>query len=135
MAEPRNAKLSGTILWSDGSNFNGFAIIGLVLPTSSGVAWPELTIEPNSPRQRLPLWLTVPIINGAYNQQIGVWFNEDIDPPNSKYCSYFFDSSMKQLAGPTTPADFFTVTVDPTPLAAPTLTVPIAGVTIPVPST
>ena len=136
MAEAQNSKLTaiGTILWSDGTPFNGFAQIGLILPTSSGTAWPELTIQPNAPRQRLPLWMTIPIVNGVFNNQCGIWFNPSIDPPNTKYCVYFYDSSMKQIAGPTTPADFFTVTADPTTITIPTLTAPIAGTVIPVPA-
>lgn len=134
MAEPRNGKLAGTILWSDGSNFSGFAIIGLVVPTSNGTAWPELAIDPGSPRQRIPLWLTVPIKDGAFNTQVGLWYNEDIDPPNSKYCCYLYDNAMKQVGAPATSADFFTVSSEYTTIVAPTLTVPVASSVIPVPN-
>lgn len=134
MAEPRNGKLAGTILWSDGSNFSGFAIIGLVVPTASGTAWPELAIDPGSPRQRIPLWITCPIKAGTFNNQIGLWYTDDIDPPNSKYCVYFYDTAMKQVGAPATSADFFTVSSAYTTIVAPTLTVPIAGTVIPVPN-
>lgn len=134
-ASPRVGKLTGTITWSDGSSFNGFAVVGLVLPTSSGTAWPELTLEPGSPRQRLPLWSTIPIINGAFNQQLGLWFNEDINPPNTKYIIYYYDTSLKTPAVgvPSGIGDAFTVTADPTTPPTYTLTAPIAGTAVPTP--
>jgi len=133
MPSPRTAKLSGTITWSDGSLFNGFGVVGVVLPTSASILWPELTIEPNEPRQRLPLWYTIPIKDGVFNQQLGVWFTDDINPPNTKYAIYYYDSSQKRVGSPASPSDFFTVTADPTAPPAYTLTVPTAGTTIPTP--
>jgi len=131
MSTPRISKLSGTITWSDGSNFNGFATLGLVFPTSSGTAWPELTLEPHQPRQVIPTWSTIPINDGEFNQALGVWFTADINPPNTKYCIYYFDTSGKRVGSPSTDADFFTVTADPTTPTTYTLTVPIAGTAVP----
>ena len=130
---PRVAKLSGTITWSDGSNFNGFAVIGLVFPTSGGNNWPALTIEPNSPKQEIPQWTAVPIVDGSFNNQIGLWYNTDIDPPNTKYAIWYLDAAYKYVGSPTNSSDFFQVTADPTAPPTYTLTVPIAGTTVPTP--
>lgn len=134
MANPRSAKLSGTITWSDGSNFNGFAVVALVFPTSGGSAWPELVIEPGSPRQRIPVWSTIPIVNGVFNQSCGLWFNADINPPNTKYAIFYYDAANKLVASPSSDSDFFTVTADPTTPTTYTLTVPTAGTAVPSPT-
>lgn len=133
MSAPRIGKLNGEITWDDGSLFNGFGVVGLVLPTSGGVDWPELTIEPNTPRQRLPLWATIPIVNGEFNNQVGLWFNADIDPPNTKYVIYYYDSSGKQVGVPTNSADFFTITAAETTPTMYTLVAPTAGTVVPNP--
>lgn len=133
MANPRVGKLTGTISWSDGSLFNGFAVIGLVLPTSGGNPWPELSIEPNSPQQRIPIWSTIPISAGAFNTSVGLWYNEDIDPPNTKYAIYYYDSSLEQVGAPSSASDFFTITAATTTPPTYTLTVPIAGTVVPDP--
>lgn len=135
MSTPRTAKLSGTIQWSDGSNFNGFGVVGLVFPTSGGAAWPELSIEPNSPRQRIPQWAVIPIVDGAFNNQVGLWFNADIDPPNTKYAIFYYDSSNKLVGQPSSSSDFFQVTADPVAPPTYTLTVPTAGTSVPDPGT
>jgi len=130
---PQSAKLNGVITWSDGSLFNGFAVIGLILPTSSGVAWPELTIEPNDLKQRLPLWSTIPIKDGSFNQALGLWFNTAINPPNSKYALWLYDLSGKQVLAPASSGDFFTVMTNPHTISVSSLTVPTAGTVIPNP--
>lgn len=135
MANPRSAKFTTTpVLWSDGSNFNGFAVIALVFPTASGVNWPELTIEPGTPRQRLPIWHTVPIVDGVFNQALGLWYNTDINPPNTKYAIWYYDTANKLVAAPSSASDFFTVTDTPVAPTVYTLTVPIAGTAVPSPS-
>jgi hypothetical protein len=133
MAIPQSAKLSGTILWSDSSLFNGFAVIGLILPTSSGVNWPELTIEPNDVKQRLPLWSTIPVKDGEFNQSLGLWFNTAINPPNSKYALWLYDLSGKRVLSPSGSGDFFTVTTNPHVITVTPPAVPSAGTTVPDP--
>jgi hypothetical protein len=133
MPVPQIGKLTGTITWSDGSNFNGFAVIGLVFPTSSGAAWPELSLEPNSFRQRIPQWSVIPIVDGAFNSSVGLFYNENIDPPNTKYAIYYYDSSNKVVGSPSAPADFFIISAPTTTPTMYTLTVPIAGTAIPNP--
>jgi len=133
MPNPQSARLSGDIRWSDNSPFNGFGVIGLVLPTAGGINWPELTIEPNAPKQRLPLWSTIPIKAGIFNQALGLWFTNDISPPNTKYAIWYYDTSGKMVGMPTDASDFFTVTLNPTTPPVYTLTVPSVGTEIPNP--
>lgn len=134
MAAPRIAKISGTFSWSNGDLFNGFLVLALVFPTSGGAAWPEITVEPNQSRQRIPVWITIPIKDGVANQQCGVFYNADIDPPNTKYASYYYDTSLKSVASPSSSSDFFTVSADPTTPTTYTLTVPTAGTAVPSPT-
>ena len=133
MPEPRISKLSGTVTWEDGTLFNGFALVGLVFPNAGEDPWPALTIEPNSPRQEIPTWTPVPITNGEFNSQVGVWFNADIDPPNTQYVIYYLDSSLKQVGVPSTEDDFFVVTSDPTVPPMYELELPESGTDVPSP--
>lgn len=133
MSSPRVGTLTGSITWSDGTNFNGFGVVGLVLPTSGGTNWPELSLEPGSPRQRLPLWSTIPIVDGAFNNQVGLWYNADIDPPNTTYVIYYYDTSLKQVGVPSGIADAFTISAAQTTPPVYTLTAPVAGTVVPTP--
>lgn len=124
---------AGAFLWSDGSNFNGFIVLMMVIPTSSGTAWPGIFIDPNSPRQVIPDRTVFPISDGLPNNQISAYWNSSIDPPNTAYAVFGYDSAMKQVYAPTTSADFITITAATfvSPWTPPTP--PIAGVVIPTP--
>ena len=121
-----------TIDWSTGDHFNGYALLALCPPTSSGTNWPTLGQVANNPQTRLPLWVRVPIINGRYDNAIKIIFNEDIDPPNTRYAAYFYDLSNQRVAPAGTPT-MFEIDADPYTLTPPTLTAPIAPVTPPSP--
>lgn len=131
MAAPRSAKLSGTVQWDDGENFNGFIICLLVPPTKSGSDWTAIYTgtDTDSPR-KVPTRFIIPIVDGEYNQSLGLFFNADLTPHNSQYAAYFYDSTGTQIAGPTA---VFSVTADPTTPTVPTLTAPVLGSTIPSP--
>ena len=124
------SKISNTFTWSDASNFNGFAVIGIVLPTSGGVNWPYPSTE-NSPETRFPIWSVIPIENGVANQNVGLLYTADLNPPNTKYGWYAYDRAFKQVAGPSAT---FTVTAATTSLPSLTLTAPSAGSVVPTPS-
>lgn len=134
MAEPRVAKLSGQVLWADSKPFNGYFVVGLVLPSDGAADWPYLGRGPGTSsiavKIRIPSWFTVPIENGVFNQTAGLFFNDDMVPHNSQYQGYYYDDTLKQIVGPTTT---FTVTADPTTPPIPTLTAPLTGSTTPVP--
>jgi hypothetical protein len=120
---------TSTVTWSNGQNFNGWALVGLVMPTS-GTDWSFVARGDMAPGQKLPVFAMVPIVDGLFNTSLGLYFNADIDPPNSQYVYWFYDSTRRQVAGP---SSLFTVTADPLTLPALTLTVPSAGATLPVP--
>ena len=128
----RKSKISGTVSWSDGSGFNGYYLVMTVLPTSSGVDWPEVAIGDSRTRTTVPNRAVLPVVDGVFNQNVGLFFTIDLNPPNVKYAAYAFDASLKQVAGPTA---LFTVTADPTAMPSLTLTVPTAGTVIPSPET
>ena len=131
---PSVATLSQTasIAWSDGTLFNGFLLIGLVVPIT-GTAWAELDLGGQSPGERIPLYTKVPVIEGQFSNEVGVIYNTSISPPNSKYACWYYDNSnypVRQIAGPST---LFTVTSATLTPPALTLTVPTAGTVAPTP--
>lgn len=129
----RVGKPTGTITWSDGSLFNGFAVVGIVLPTTGGSAYPEIQLEGNTSRFEIPIWATIPIKDGAFHSQSGLWYNADINPPNTKYAIYYYDSAWVQIAGPASSSDFFLVASESFTPTTYTLNVPTLSTTIPVP--
>ena len=124
----RVANFSGTptITWSNGANFNGFAAIALVPPTvdgSSAQSWPKVTLGNVSPAQQLPPgFAMIPIQNGKLPTQLGLYFNADLNPPNTQYVAYYYDSALVGIAGP---SSFFTVTANPVSLPAVVLPSPV----------
>lgn len=126
MATPRTASLTGTVTWSNGSLFDGYVLIGTVLPHGYSYACPIGLF----PEGGLPLFTVVPITAGEFNQSARLYFNADLEPPNCRYGAYWYDAQNTLLSGPSA---IFDVTVDPYPILIPTLTVPAAGTTVPVP--
>lgn len=131
---PQYATLSQSmsVTWSDGTLFNGFLLLGLVFPIS-GSQWAEIDLGGQTPGERLPQFLKVPIVNGQFDNSVGVLYNSSISPPNTKYVAWYYDQSSfppRQICGPTA---LFTVnsgTLTP-PLC--TLTAPTAGTIPPTP--
>lgn len=132
MSTPRVAKLSGTITWSDGTLFSGYAIVMLVRPGGSN-QYPYLALNPGDPRQRIPDRVVVRIQDGAFSQNEGIFYNADLNPPNSAYVIYYYDVTLsEQLAGPTTSSDFFYATSGS--VTPPTYTLPVPSLTLTIPS-
>jgi hypothetical protein len=134
-ALPQSATLdqSVTVSWSNGDTFNGFLLVGLVVPSTGGTAWAELDLGGQAPGERIPLWTKVPIVSGKFDSTVGILYNSAIAPPNTKYAVWYYDQSTnppRQIAGPST---LFTVTSTPLTPPSLTLTVPTAGVTPPTP--
>lgn len=130
---PQSGKPSETpITWSDGSLFNGFLVLMLVIPTYSGVPSPGIIVEPMSPRQPIPDRVTIPIVEGILNQSTEVYYNSSIDPPNTKYCPFYYDGALKSLNTPTS-SDFFVINTPVFTPPVPTLTPPVASTTVPTP--
>lgn len=130
---PRTGKLKATpdIMWDNGDLFNGFAVVAIVLPTIDSIPWPSLTIDPNSPAQRLPETATIPIVDGVFNNSIALFYNADLNPPNSRYAIYYLDSSWNIVGSPATSADFFVVSQGETNPPQYTLETPVSGTVVP----
>lgn len=120
------------VSWSDGSPFNGFLLLGLVLPINV-TAWAELDLAGQYPGERLPIFTRIPITSGQFSKDAGVIYSTSINPPNTKYAAFYYDSSAyppRQIAADPT---LFSVTSTPITLVPPTLTAPTAGTVAPTP--
>jgi hypothetical protein len=125
---------SATITWSDGTLFNGFLLIGLLVPNTGGDAWAELDLGSQQPGERIPIFTRVGVVDGVFDNTIGILYNTSISPPNTKYAAWYYDSSVyppRQIAGPSTLFTVSSATLTPPAL---TLTVPTAGTTPPTPN-
>jgi len=118
---------STVVQWSDGSNLTGFLLVGLVLPTGYTQGW-YATTYPNVP---VPTFLKVPINNGNFHPAEGITYNASIEPPNTRYVCWYYDSTGRQIAGP---SGFFTVSTATCTPPSLTLTAPSSGSTLPVPN-
>lgn len=130
---PSTAVLSGSPAWSNGTPFDGWVRLGLVLPTNSDGSWPSAIFGAQTTAQRLPIWIEVPINAGTFNQQTKIWYNSSIDPPNTQYVAYWYDGNNRRLFPATgdSPTPFvvnqFTVTGGTYTISIPMLTVPSVG--------
>lgn len=122
----------GTIQWDNGSSFDGFLLVQLAYPIdTNGLTWPTMSKGAGSlPRQRLPQGCKIPITDGNFDQNSRLWYNADIDPPNSQYFAWFYTNENKQIAGPT---DAFQITMPTTLIDVPTLPAPALNFTPPAP--
>jgi hypothetical protein len=127
--QPRTAKLSSAtqVLWDSGEPFDGFVAIYIALPGDHTLAALD-----NSYANLIPLRTVIPIVEGVYNQNCSLYFNADIEPPNTQYVAYWYDATKKRIA-PSGDGTLFTVTADPHVLTPPTLTVPPTATTVPAP--
>lgn len=132
---PQVAHLTGSVTWSDGSTFDGWLLLGLVLPENADGQWPTTVIAGATMPQRLPIWTKIPIRAGAIDGQTTVLFNTSVEPPNSRYVAYWYDRNHRRIfpavATPPTP---FSITTTPYAISLPTLTVPSNSSTLPTPS-
>lgn len=121
----------GAIQWSTGQNFDGFFLVGIAIPTSSGVPWAYVYKGSGSLiNQRIPQWCRIPIINGAFDPASMLIYNADLQPTNTQYAGYFYTNDGTKIAGPTT---LFTITSSPTSITIPTLTAPTLAAAAPTP--
>lgn len=126
VSELRVTKLTGTVQWDDGTNFTGYAKFELVMPTDAlAQEWDVVFQAPGSSMTpvELPLWSVIPINEGVFNTSVGLLYNADLVPHNTKYQATYYDQTLKKIAGPT--ATFTVTTAETTPLV-PTLSAPIA---------
>ncbi len=119
------------IFWDNGGPFNGFCLVGLIPPILDAVTYLEGDFGLAYPTDPLPQFAIIPIINGYFNGSVGLYYNEDISPPNTTYNARFYDTTKRLIAGPS-PA--FTVASNPIDsIPSPSLPIPQAGGTPPSP--
>ena len=119
-----------TVKWSNTKNFNGWLALGLAVPTLASIPYPTISTDAASPQIRLPIWITVPIVDGVMNQNTSVYLTTSIEPPSCQYVAYWYDINFALISGPSA---LFTVTSSPYTITVPTLTIPVAAVTGPTP--
>lgn len=129
-----------TVVWSDGSLFDGYLWVGVVLPTpgpgqsASAVPYTTPFLWAASRAQALPQYVKVPIVNGLIDQTTQLFFNANMDPPGTSYVAYWFDRNNAMIAPANGAATPFTVTSLTTTITVPTLTLPnYSGAVAPVP--
>lgn len=126
---------STVIVWDNGATFNGFMLVGLVLPQSApNVNWGELDLAGQAPGERIPIFTKIPIANGQMSNSVGIIYNASLSPPNSRYAAWLYDNSVyppHQVAGPTVLFDVTTGTFNPPTM---TPTAPTAGTVPPTPN-
>ncbi len=126
MSELRVSKLAGTVEWDDGTNFNGYAKFDVQMPADGAASeWDSIYRIPgeNITPLELPQWAVIPITDGIFHQAVGLIFNADMIPYNSKYQATYYDVTLKEIAGPTAS---FIVSAEPTTPPVPTLPAPVA---------
>jgi hypothetical protein len=124
-SELRYGKPSGTVVWSDGSLFDGILAVGIKgMVDGGGAAWPSATLGNRSLHRTLPIFAPIDIVEGVFDANAGVFYNEDLTPPGTQYVAWYYDSTGKQVAGPSAA---FTVTASSFTVPALTLTVPSIG--------
>lgn len=134
MTTPRIGKFSQdtTITWSDGTLFTGVLYVALVPPTyganddATGVDfsfYPEISI---------PSRLGIPIVQGKFSSGLGLYYNEDLLPPESRYACRLYDTTLRAV---TSMSSTFVVDNDPIDtLPALSPTAPTVGSNIPQPN-
>lgn len=116
------------VLWNNNIPFDGYLWLGLSIP--SGYDHPSLW---NSERpQAIPQFTKIPIIGGTIDPGTQVFYNSDINPPNTLYYAYWFDRLDRLVAPPSGTAIGFTIGVNPYIISVPTL-IPAAVGQPPVP--
>jgi hypothetical protein len=129
---PRTASVdpSHTVTWSGGEEFTGYFVIGVIPPTFSGTDFASVAYGNQIILEKLPKLYTIPIVEGKANQKCRVFYNDDIDPPSTKYICWLFDRNWRQVFTPVL-ANAFVVN---TPVFTPTYSspsTPTPGSTIP----
>jgi len=87
-------------LWSDGTPFNGYALIELIPPTDGSSPWTYLSYYNLSPSVRLPIFQKVPITWGYLDASSGLFPTNQLVPSYSRYRYYMYDNSDHLIAGP-----------------------------------
>lgn len=134
MSTPRVGKFSQdtTISWSDGSLFTGILYVALVPPEYSedddATSVDYLTFYPP---QKIADRVGIPVVNGKFNNALGLFYNEDLSPPNSRYACRLYDITKRAVTSMSSLFEVDNNPIDTLPALAPTA--PAVGDTIPQP--
>lgn len=112
--------------WSNGILFNGFMLVEMLIPSDGVTPWAEVDYGNIFPGLTLPRMQKIPIVDGQANGACGLFLNEDLVPPGSQYVIWFYDSTNRQLAGPSAPVVVVASMLNTgfTPPVIPVLTIP-----------
>jgi hypothetical protein len=133
MASPRISypSQSTPLAWTSGDLFNGFVLIGLALPTSSGTAFLGVRYGNAGISEAIPQFTKIPVKDGLLNSSCGLFYNADLTPPASIYYAWIYVPNgptaggvCRMIAGPSAS---FSVTAPTFEIPALTLTVPTVG--------
>jgi hypothetical protein len=131
---PPKASLTGSPLWSDGTPFDGYVLLGLVMPQNADGQWPTLALEGVFPPVSLPIWTQIPISAGVFDPNSFVWLNTSVSPGHTQYVAYWYDLNKRRIFPATgTPPTPFTITTTAFAINIPTLTTPATSATLPTP--
>lgn len=108
------SKPTNTLTWSDASLFDGYVRITTSYPTG----YEQAFLISSQQEQMVPGDYIFPVSDGVINNTLAVWKTSDLSPFGLQYVWYAYDSTFKQLAGPSAS---FTVTNDT--FALPSLTI------------
>jgi hypothetical protein len=125
--------LTPTFIYPDGTLFNGYFEIIMVLPSNSGAQWTQASLRGSNPRLVVPQRYKIPIVEGKVDIRTRLWQTIALVPSHIVYAIFIYDSvdrlmhSYPALYSATTDPIFslsgtFIVDFDPTP-----------GVTVPSP--
>jgi hypothetical protein len=105
MSFPSYAKVASSVTyeWSDDRTFSGYLLIGLVPPTGRSFA----NIDKQMTSVIAPPFVRIKITNGVPDQNIGVIYTTDLNPPGFRYVAWLEDEQKTQVAGP---SEIFTIT-------------------------
>lgn len=124
------ATVPANVTWHDGTLFDGFIWLGIVLPTVPAYEFPWMIATLRF--QRIPQFIKIPIYNGAIDQTTQVFYSADINPPGTLYVAYWFSSDGTLITPASGTATTFEVNSPVTVATVPDLINP-AGQAIPVP--
>ena len=118
----RSAKVLSTFtqLWSSGADFDGYMLVGVVVPTGK----PRCELGLYSGVVDVPIFTLFPITNGVFDASTELIYTSDLTPPNAQYVAWLCDKSFQQIG---TVSTAFTVTSTPWTPPTITATVPSAG--------
>ncbi len=124
-----------TITWSDDSLFTGILYVALVPPSYNTVTDDDATsvnYESFYPALKIPVRVGIPIVNGKFNDSLGLFYNADMTPPNSRYACRLYDSTLRAVTSMSALFEVDSDPIDSLPSLAPT--VPGVGDNIPQPN-